>query len=73
MLAQGDPPPTPLSDNPDDPLYQLSCVAQKVLEFFDSQRLASVKDIPTIPGELFAKFQVKIRILKKRFRGRGRP
>ena len=34
------PPQIPLSDNPGDPVYQLSCVAKKVLEFFDSQRLA---------------------------------
>ena len=34
--------PTPLADNSKDPLYQLSCAAQEVSSFFQSQRLAGV-------------------------------
>ena len=38
----GQPSPTPLADNSKDPLYQLSCAAQEVSSFFQSQRLAGV-------------------------------
>ena len=38
----GQPPPTPLAANSNDPFYQLSLVAQEVSLFFQSQRLAGV-------------------------------
>ena len=38
----GQPPPTPLVANSNDPFYQLSLVAQEVSSFSQSQRLAGV-------------------------------